>query len=39
MQKSTEQSVSIRLRPQDDSVVFENREDEDLLAMIKGNID
>jgi outer membrane protein assembly factor BamC len=39
VQKLTEQSVSIRLRPQDESVVFENREDEDLLAMIKGNID
>lgn len=39
LQKLTEQSVSIRLRPQDESVVFENREDEDLLAMIKGNID
>jgi outer membrane protein assembly factor BamC len=39
LQTLSEQSVSIRLRPQDDSVVFENREDEDLLAMIKGNID
>lgn len=39
VQTLTEQSVSIRLRPQDESVVFENREDEDLLAMIKGNID
>jgi len=39
MRSLSEQSVSIRLKPQDDSLEFENREDEDLLAMIKGNID
>lgn len=39
MQKVTEQSVSIHLQPQDDSLEFEHREDEDLLAMIKGNIE
>lgn len=39
MQSLSEQSVSIRLRPQDESLEFENREDQDLLTMIKGNID
>lgn len=39
MQRVSDQAVAIRLKPQDESFEFENREDQELLAMIKGNID
>jgi outer membrane protein assembly factor BamC len=39
MRTLPEQVVEIRLRPQDSSVPFDNREDQQLLSMIKGNID
>jgi hypothetical protein len=32
-------SVSIHLRPQDGSFPFDNRDGQELLSMIKGNID
>jgi outer membrane protein assembly factor BamC len=34
-----EQVVTIRLRPQDESIAFDKREEQELLVMIKGNID
>jgi outer membrane protein assembly factor BamC len=39
VQSQPDSSVSIRLRPQDSSLQFENREDQDLLIAIKSNID
>ncbi len=39
MQTLPEQAVTIRLRPQDDSTSFDKREEQELLVMIKGNID
>ena len=39
MQTLPEQVVNIRLRPQDESIALEKREEQDLLVMIKGNID
>lgn len=39
MQTLPEQVVTIRLRPQDESISFEKREEQELLIMIKGNID
>jgi outer membrane protein assembly factor BamC len=39
LKSEPDSSVGIRLRPQDDSVKFEHREDQDLLNAIKGNID
>ena len=35
----SDQAVSIRVQPTDKSVPFDNREDQELLMMIKGNID
>jgi outer membrane protein assembly factor BamC len=39
MQTLPEQAVTIRLRPQDDGITFGKREEQELLIMIKGNID
>jgi len=39
MQTLPEQVVTIRLRPQDESIAFDKREEQELLVMIKGNID
>ncbi|MEZ5571926.1 MAG: outer membrane protein assembly factor BamC [Halioglobus sp.] len=39
MQSLPDNAVGIRLSPQDQTISFENREDQDLLAVIKGNID
>jgi outer membrane protein assembly factor BamC len=39
MQTLPEQAVTIRLRPQDESTSFDKREEQELLVMIKGNID
>ncbi len=39
LQTLPEQAVTIRLRPQDESIAFSKREEQELLIMIKGNID
>jgi outer membrane protein assembly factor BamC len=39
MQTLPEQVVTIRLRPQDESIALDKREEQELLVMIKGNID
>jgi outer membrane protein assembly factor BamC len=39
MQSLPEQAVTIRLRPQDEGIPFEKREEQELLSLIKGNID
>jgi outer membrane protein assembly factor BamC len=39
VQSLSAQAVSIRLRPQDEGIPFDKREQQDLLLMIKGNID
>jgi len=39
MQALPDNAVSIRLRPQDEGITFDHREDQDLLVVIKGNID
>ena len=39
MQTLPEQAVTIRLRPQDESLAFDKRQEQEMLTMIKGNID
>ena len=39
MQTLPEQVVTIRLRPQDESMAFDKRQEQEMLTMIKGNID
>jgi outer membrane protein assembly factor BamC len=39
VQTLSEQAVTIRLRPYDESMPFDNREAQELLSLIKGNID
>lgn len=39
VQTVSEQAVTIRLQPQDADMPYDNREGQELLAMIKGNID
>ncbi len=39
MQTLPEQAVTIRLRPQDESMPLDKRQEQELLTMIKGNID
>jgi len=39
MQSQPDESVSIRLQPQDPGVPFDKREEQGLLSLIKGNID
>jgi len=39
MQALPDQAIAIRLRPQDESIPFDKREEQQLLVMIKGNID
>jgi hypothetical protein len=39
VQTVSEQAVTIRLKPQNADMPYDNREGQELLAMIKGNID